>query len=395
SAYLIRSIMRRSLIFLCSRIASSSTTVALPRITYRLERACTPTVSQRWNSTTPTVDTPVGTQLRFEPEVYSEEELVVGERMLRRIVGEMKERGGGDFIIPWHDEDTVAEILAPLKQMIGHGVKPSFVISVCIAEPSLFSLLARRGAVASRVMAVLVDSCRLPYEDVCQFMAVYGEELVREGAEGVQTRIDRLTALGVGTDVAMGRLIRSCPALLFAVSETALGATAEAIGGFFSRKQISSIVQKCPQALLQNVDEVEAKYEYIYFQMCMEGSEFLDCSRWAEASLDEIMARHEFLLKCGRYTTPDKKNPQIKMENPSLHEILDSSHEHFACAVAAVTTEEWILYQALREKLASGPPSFERIKPSKRKAYERRAKEGEAIPDHVFDATREKLDRVE
>lgn len=319
----------------------------------------------------------------------------MGEPMLRRIVGELKEKGAGDFIIPWHDEDTVAEILKPLKQMVDHGVKSSFILSVCINEPLLFSLLARRGAVASRVMAVLVDSCRMPYEDVCQFMSAYGEELVREGAEAVQSRLDRLTALGVGTDVAMGRLIRSCPALLFAVSEAALGATAEAMGAFFSRKQISSIVQKCPQSLLQNVDEVEAKYEYIYFQMCMEGSEFLECSRWAEITLDEIMARHEFLLKCGRYTTPDKKNHQIRMENPSLHEILDSTDDHFACAVAAVTTEEWILYQSLRDKLASGPPAFERIKPSKRKAYERRAKEAESVPDHVFDCNREKLEKAE
>ncbi|GMR53937.1 hypothetical protein PMAYCL1PPCAC_24132, partial [Pristionchus mayeri] len=386
--------MRRSVISLCTRLASTSRPRPISTITYQSIKKCAPTVCLRWYSS-PTADHSDGIECRYEAEVYSEEELIVGERMLRRIVGELKERKTGDFIIPWHDADTIKEILKPLKQMIDQGVQPSFILSVCINEPLLFSLLARRGEVASRVMAVLVQSCRMPYEDVCKFMAVYGEELVGEGAEAVQGRLDRLSSLGVGNEVAMGRLIRSCPALLFAVSESSLGAMAEAMGAFFSRKEISSIIQKCPHSLLLNVDEVEAKYEYIYFQMCMEGAEFVECSRWAEITLDEIMARHEFLLKCGRYTTPDKKNPQIKMENPSLHEILDSSDDHFACAVAVVTKEEWILYQALRDKLASGPPSFERIKPSKRKAYERRAKEAEPLPDHVFDCNKEKLDRVE
>jgi len=120
------------------------------------------------------------------------------------------------------------------------------------------------------------------------------------------------------------------------------------------------------------------KYEYIYFIMCIEGPEFSDCLSWSDRSLDEIIMRHEFLVKTGKYTTPDPKRPQFKMENPLLYKILDTNDKEFATQIAGVTKEEWLVYQRLHEKLKELEDKerpYERIKPAMRKAYERRPKE--------------------
>ncbi|VDM85571.1 unnamed protein product [Strongylus vulgaris] len=128
----------------------------------------------------------------------------------------------------------------------------------------------------------------------------------------------------------------------------------------------------------------------VAFQMCIEGEEFKDCKNWPLMGLEEIMTRHEFLQKTGKYLTPDPKHPQKKMENPRLHQILDSNDDHFATQVAGVTIEEWTIYRAFAKKISERSDKerpYERVKPSLRKAYERRRKEAKIVEDHVFDVS--------
>ncbi|KAK5978336.1 hypothetical protein GCK32_013761, partial [Trichostrongylus colubriformis] len=216
----------------------------------------------------------------------------------------------------------------------------------------------------------------------------YGEELLVCSAAGVQSRLDALVACGVPTGRKCAGVVRRCPAILFARDAKEMSALAEALCGFFSRKEVAAIVIAVPEVLLKNIDELEEKYEYIFFQMCIEGDEFKECTKWATMSLEDIMTRHEFLLKTGRYTTPDPKHPQKKMENPRLWQILDSNDENFAVQVAGVTVEEWSVYRAYSEQLSnrSGKERpYERVKPSRRKAYERQKKEGKFAENYVFD----------
>uniref|UniRef100_A0A8L8KKU4 DIOX_N domain-containing protein n=1 Tax=Heligmosomoides polygyrus TaxID=6339 RepID=A0A8L8KKU4_HELPZ len=184
---------------------------------------------------------------------------------------------------------------------------------------------------------------------------------------GVQSRLDVLVTCDVPAGKACGRVVRRCPALLFARDPKEMSSVAEALCGFFSRKEVAGVVQAAPEVLLKNIEELEEKYEYIFFQMCIEGDEFKECMKWPAMSLEEIMTRHEFLLKTGRYTTPDPKHPQKKM-------------------VAGVTREEWTVYRAFSEQLSnrSGGEErpYERVKPSKRKAYERRRKEAKTPENH-------------
>lgn len=67
-----------------------------------------------------------------------------------------------------------------------------------------------------------------------------------------------------------------------------------------------------PQIALRSPQELELRYEYIYFHMAIESSEFTECACWADLEIEDIMMRHEFLLKTGAYIMPDPKRPQFK-----------------------------------------------------------------------------------
>lgn len=319
-----------------------------------------------------------------------DDDLVPGPSMLKRIVSEL-ETTGTKFILPMGDTDAMQQLAQPLRALISLGVKPEFVIDACVKNPELFRNLTTKGEDAWQILNVFVESCGMTYEDAMRMFASYGEELLACSPGGVQSRLDVLVTCDVPAGKACGRVVRRCPALLFARDPKEMSSVAEALCGFFSRKEVAGVVQAAPEVLLKNIEELEEKYEYIFFQMCIEGDEFKECMKWPAMSLEEIMTRHEFLLKTGRYTTPDPKHPQKKMENPRLHQILDSNDDNFAIQVAGVTREEWTVYRAFSEQLSnrSGGEErpYERVKPSKRKAYERRRKEAKTPENHVFDAT--------
>lgn len=47
--------------------------------------------------------------------------------------------------------------------------------------------------------------------------------------------------------------------------------------------------------------------------MGIEGAECLESREWVNMPLDEIIMRHELLVKTGNYTMPDEKRPQLKL----------------------------------------------------------------------------------
>ncbi|VDM85731.1 unnamed protein product [Strongylus vulgaris] len=134
--------------------------------------------------------------------------------------------------------------------------------------------------------------------------------------------------------------------------------------------------------------------------MCIEGEEFKDCKNWPLMGLEEIMTRHEFLQKTGKYLTPDPKHPQKKMVS-NLSKLQFLHHvSPLKCSplivtrsflqVAGVTIEEWTIYRAFAKKISERSDKerpYERVKPSLRKAYERRRKEAKIVEDHVFDVS--------
>lgn len=75
-------------------------------------------------------------------------------------------------------------------------------------------------------------------------------------------------------------------------------------------------------------------------------------------------------------------------ENPASYRVFDSDDAQFAHQVAGVTLEEWNAFKCHAERerqLSEREQPFERVKPSVRKAYERRLKAAEATPEALLD----------
>ncbi|VDO39027.1 unnamed protein product [Onchocerca flexuosa] len=306
---------------------------------------------------------------------------------------------GQFFILPMNDITAMEALTKAFNLLLDIGIQPEFIVDSCICSPQLFVSLTQKGETSIQIIELIVDFCQLTYEDSIRIFATYNEELLSAGVEEVQKCMEVLDSYGFH-DEKLGEAICSCPALLFAYKSDKLAQNAENLFSHFSRNQFYSLLKSSPEILLGNTNETEDKIEYIYCHMLMEGEDFAGCTNLTQISLEELIDRHEFLLKTGTYKTPDLKRPQLKMvclygKNPKLRKILNSNTEQFAKKIGHVSVEEWHLFRELQSKrriLESEGKThlFERIKPSMRKQSERKKKSVPSSDSETFESYNEK-----
>uniref|UniRef100_A0AAF5Q1L8 mTERF domain-containing protein n=1 Tax=Wuchereria bancrofti TaxID=6293 RepID=A0AAF5Q1L8_WUCBA len=326
------------------------------------------------------------------PKVVTKES-VSGLEIVELITAELR-RNGKFFILPMNDVTAMKAITKAFRLLVDIGIQREFIIDSCVSVPQLFVSLTQKGETSIQIIELIVDFCRFTYEDSIRIFATYNEELLSAGPEEIQKCMDVLDSYGF-QDEKLGEAICSCPALLFAYKSNRLAQNAENLFSHFSKNQFYSLLKSCPEILLGSTDETEDKIEYIYCHMLMEGEDFSSCSNLAQISLEELIDRHEFLLKTGIYKTPDLKRPQLKMKNPKLKKIVDSGAEQFAKKVGFVSVEEWHLFRELQNKRrvleSEGKMHpFERIKPSMRKQSERKKKSAPSNDSGTFDLYNER-----
>ncbi|KAM3721458.1 AP-1 complex subunit mu-1-I [Dirofilaria immitis] len=320
-------------------------------------------------------------------------ESISGMEIVELIVTKL--RGNGQFfILPVNDITAMKALTKIFTLLLDIGIQPDFIIDSCVCAPQLFVSLTQKGEISIQIIELIVDFCRLTYEDSIRIFATYNEELLTAGPEEIQKCMEVLYSYGFHNG-KLGEAICSCPALLFAHKSNRLAQNAENLFSHFSRNQFHSLLKSSPEILLGNTNETEDKIEYIYCHMLMEGEDFANCTNLTQLSLEELIDRHEFLLKTGTYKTPDLKRPQLKMKNSKLREILDSNAEQFAKKVGHVSIEEWYLFRELQSKrrvleLEGKVRPFERIKPSMRKLSERKKKSISSNDSETFDLYNEK-----
>ncbi|PAV77361.1 hypothetical protein WR25_08427 [Diploscapter pachys] len=133
------------------------------------------------------------------------------------------------------------------------------------------------------------------------------------GAEQMANRVNAMIVSGLNVEnKKIAKAIKRCPAVLWARNPDEMIETASMLRNFFTKKQISYMIYTAPEILLMNFEELEEKYEYVFMHMNIENEEISKSKMWVKRPLEEIMERHQFLVKCGRYRTPDEKRPQIK-----------------------------------------------------------------------------------
>lgn len=87
----------------------------------------------------------------------------------------------------------------------------------------------------------------------------------------------------------------------------------------FPNKDIVKLAETCPQAFIDDWDEIMEKVKYITHVMVI-SPEHIISSAALSYSLLHIKTRHQFMLCCGKYRTPKPK--EVTTTNPPLDKII-------------------------------------------------------------------------
>ncbi|KAM9322931.1 transcription termination factor 4, mitochondrial isoform 1-T1 [Pholidichthys leucotaenia] len=113
----------------------------------------------------------------------------------------------------------------------------------------------------------------------------------------------------------------------------------------FTAQQVTDILRESPAVVLEDLGQLEYKFQYVYFKMGVKQAEMVKC-RLFRVSLDEVRCRHSFLERRGLYVTPDKKG-QTVIINPKLAAVLNTDQDTFLTRVAQASAEEYKVFQKL------------------------------------------------
>uniref|UniRef100_A0A0K0FUJ5 Uncharacterized protein n=1 Tax=Strongyloides venezuelensis TaxID=75913 RepID=A0A0K0FUJ5_STRVS len=323
-------------------------------------------------------------------EILLKENEVKGVPFIKKITTELEKQKGIQFVLPLHNDELMNKIVGPFDYLTSIGVKPEFLLDACLHDSSLIKAFVKNGDKVVKFLDAIVNMTEMTYENAIRLLAAYKDDILKESIENIQSRLQVFINARVSEGEELCKVVCKCPVILFSGDPKQMAKIIESLSNFFTRNQIKCILQNSPHCVFKNFEELEEKYEYIYFIMRIEGDEFKICKRWVDLPLDEIIKRHEILLKCGRYVTPDPKRLQLQKENPPLYRILDTDPVIFATQVASVTHEEWLSYETLHEKLKELEKKdrpFERVKPSMRKAYERKLKNSLPTEPYVLESS--------
>ncbi|CAJ0946316.1 unnamed protein product, partial [Mesorhabditis belari] len=319
------------------------------------------------------IDTNVAGTNHFDDRNLS----VAGRETIRQILKKLQER---NYFVTL-PEDKLTAILIPLFAKLGaNGLTTDFLIAECSRNDHFLQLLLSKFQEdLFEICKVLTTYCSLTYEEIFLMLKSIEYDISHSGGDvGVSGRLDVLLNLsGVEYGRNLGQLVLKCPPLIFAQDPEKINEIFNALRSFFTKKQLVDLVQYTPQILVMNFEELEQKYEYIFYHMGLGGEDFLGCKSWIEMSLEEMMLRHSCLVKSGRYHFPDPKAPQLRKENPEMSKIFDSSDEHFSTKIAGISLEEWNVFKMIerraREEEDRDEP-YVKVKPSLRKKFERQKK---------------------
>ncbi|XP_047224830.1 transcription termination factor 4, mitochondrial [Girardinichthys multiradiatus] len=113
----------------------------------------------------------------------------------------------------------------------------------------------------------------------------------------------------------------------------------------FTSQQVTETLRDSPAVVLEDLAQLEYKFQYVYFRMGVKQAEMVKC-RLFRFTLDDVRCRHSFLERRGLYQTPDKKG-QTTIINPKLDSILNVDREMFIADVARASAEEYDVFQKL------------------------------------------------
>ncbi|XP_015216589.2 transcription termination factor 4, mitochondrial [Lepisosteus oculatus] len=198
---------------------------------------------------------------------------------------------------------------------------------------------AKRFAMLSTLVALGLNP-----STILKILSKCPELYLVKGAQ-MQQRIDNLRRLGL-LEGNLQRVISHCPQLL-TLTPKRVNTMARFLQEkcHFTGQQVTDILRDSPATLLEDMAQVEYKFQYAYFRMGVRHAEMLKSGLF-RVCLDEVRFRHAFLERLGLYQAPDKKG-QTRVVNPKLKEFLRVSEETFLTDVARATQEEFEVFRKL------------------------------------------------
>ncbi|CAK6969508.1 transcription termination factor 4%2C mitochondrial [Scomber scombrus] len=205
---------------------------------------------------------------------------------------------------------------------------------------------ARGGSTAKHVLSTLTAlfSMGLNPSSVLKLLEKC-PELYTVKEPQLQQRIDNLRKLGL-VEGSLQRTVSHHPQILTVPVKTIKNVVVFLRENcLFTTHQITDILRDSPATLQENLDQLEYKFQYVYFRMGIKQTEMLK-TRLFRFTLDEVRCRHTFLERRGLYQTPDKKG-QTAVINPKLDSVLNIDLDTFLSNVAKASAEEYDVFQRL------------------------------------------------
>ncbi|XP_065413139.1 transcription termination factor 4, mitochondrial isoform X2 [Chrysemys picta bellii] len=170
-------------------------------------------------------------------------------------------------------------------------------------------------------------------------------EVLRMTAQQLRHRADYLRRLDLGEE-NLQRVVSHCPSI-FTLSWKKIDAVVQVFKEkcIFTADQVTEILHRCPNVLLEEPHDLEYKFQYVYFRMGVKHKAVVKSGLF-RTPIAEVKNRHIFLERLGLYQTPDKKG-QTQIVNPKLKEIIRVSEGDFLAKIAHSSLEEFEVFKKL------------------------------------------------
>lgn len=167
-------------------------------------------------------------------------------------------------------------------------------------------------------------------------------ELLKMSTKHLKDRADLLRRLGFKED-NLNHVVIHCPSI-FTLPQKRIQAVEHLLREkcLFTIQQVSRLLQTCPNILLEELDEVEYKFQFAYFRMGIKQREMVKAG-YFQASLTEIKNRFVFLERLGCYQTDQKGQIQVV----KLKSIIRASESDFVTKIACSSVEEYKIFKKL------------------------------------------------
>ncbi|XP_051262007.1 transcription termination factor 4, mitochondrial [Dicentrarchus labrax] len=161
----------------------------------------------------------------------------------------------------------------------------------------------------------------------------------------LQQRLSNLRKLGL-VEGSLQRLVAHYPQILIVpvktIKNVVLFLREKCL---FTVQQVKDILRESPAIVVENTDQLEYKFQYVYFRMGVKQATMAKYKLF-RFTLDEVRHRHCFLERRGLYQTPDKRG-QTVIINPKLDTILNVDQDTFLADVAKASAEEYDVFKRL------------------------------------------------